>query len=374
MIKKENMKQWLILIITGVLVFWAINNLNNVFDILKKVINVLSPFILGIVLAFIINIPMKKIELLLSKILKDKKSTIRVISIVLSLLIVLLIISITFFLLIPEIIDNIESLVSTFPELINKIEAWLLNLLEKYPSAQTEIKNIFANNTLETLIPTLLNYIVNSAITLITNIVNGIITIFMGIVFSIYILSQKESLMEGFKKITRAYLNKELSDKIIDIFKLTNKTFNKFVTGQCLEAVILGTIFFVVLSIFKFPYALLISVLTTITALIPIFGALIAMVIGAILIAIESPIQSLIFIAVFQVIQQIEGNIIYPKVVGKSVGLSPLWTLLAITVGGSLFGIIGMLTSIPLASILYTLLKENMEKRLTKNKKKTIKD
>ena len=161
-----------------------------------------------------------------------------------------------------------------------------------------------------------------------------------------------------------AYLPVKIQTITIEIGRLSNQTFSKFISGQCVEAIILGTIFFVVLSILRFPYALIISVLTTITALIPIFGAMIAMAVGAVLIAIESPLQAAIFIVIFQVIQQIEGNFIYPKVVGKSVGLSPMWTLFAITIGGSLFGIIGMLTFLPIASICYALLKDDVSKKI----------
>ena len=175
-------------------------------------------------------------------------------------------------------------------------------------------------------------------------------------------------IMDDTLEVIKNILLNEKPKRILELGKLTNQTFTKFVSGQCLEATILGTIFFIVLSILRFPYALIISVLTTITALIPIFGAMIAMVIGAILIAIESPLQALIFIIVFLVIQQIEGNFIYPKVVGKSVGLSPMWTLLAITVGGNLFGIPGMLIGLPLASIAYALVKEIVNNKL-KDKK-----
>jgi len=187
-------------------------------------------------------------------------------------------------------------------------------------------------------------------------------------------LSQKEQLQESLKKMIYAYAKREKdADKIMEVGKLSNNVFSKFISGQCVEAVILGCIFFVVLSIFKFPYALIISVLTAITALIPIFGAMIAMVIGAILIAITNPFQAFIFVLVFLVVQQIEGNFIYPKVVGKSVGLSPLWTLLAITVGGGLFGIVGMLVGLPIASIVYSLVTNDTNKRLNKkhNKKES---
>ena len=145
---------------------------------------------------------------------------------------------------------------------------------------------------------------------------------------------------------------------------MTNKTFSKFISGQCLEAVIVGILMFIAFSLFKFPYALIIAVLTAITALIPIFGALIAMVVGAILIGLNNPMQVILFIIVFLVIQQIEGNLIYPKVVGKSVGLSPIWTLLSITVGGNLFGIPGMLLGLPIASIVYAFIKSTVNNRL----------
>lgn len=365
--QKEDMKQWIMLILTAVLSYWGINNLSLIGDVLSRVLNVLWPFILGAIIAFILNIPMCKIENFLNSKIKNKKAPIRIISIITSLLILILIIAFVLFLLIPEVIENIKTLIDTLPSLINKLENWVLDLLDKYPDIQAPIKQMFENNSLEKIIPEFLNYIVNGAITFISSLVTGIVTVFTAVVFSIYMLSQKEYLLRGTKKLITAYLKPEKATKLFEIGRLSNQTFTKFISGQCVEAVILGTIFFVVLSICRFPYALIISVLTTVTALIPIFGAMIAMVIGAILIAITSPLKAVIFIVVFQVIQQIEGNFIYPRVVGKSVGLSPMWTLFAISVGGSLFGIIGMLTALPLASILYALLKENATKKL-KNK------
>lgn len=368
MLKKEEMKQWIILIIIAMTSYWIVTNLNIVGGILSKFLKVLSPFILGLVISFILNIPMTKIENTLNKIVKNKKSPIRIISIVISLIIFILVIAFVLLLLIPEVIESIQNLISIAPGIINNLEDWVINLLDKYPDLQVEIEKMFANNNIDTMIPEILNYIINSAVTLITNLVNGVITLFTAIVFSIYILSQKEYVIAGTKKLIKAYLKSKTADKLIEVGHLSNQTFSKFISGQCVEAVILGIIMFIAFCIFRFPYALLIAVLTAITALIPIFGAMIAMIIGALLIAIESPLQAVIFIIVFQVIQQIEGNFIYPKVVGKSVGLSPMWTLFAISVGGSLFGIVGMLVFLPLASIVYALLKESVNNRLSKNK------
>lgn len=368
--QKEQFKQWLTLILIAIISYWTINNLNIIGGAISKIFNVLLPFILGGALAFILNIPMTKIEKLLTKKIKNKKVPIRIISITSSLLIFITILAFILFLLIPEIIENIETLIANLPSLFERVETWVINLLDKYPDIQIEIKKMFETNNLETIIPNFLETIINSAFTFISSFVTGIINIFTALVFSIYILSQKEYLLKGLKKLITAYFRPTTSNRLMEFGKLSANTFNKFISGQCVEATILGLIFFVVLSIARFPYALIISVLTGVTTLIPIFGAMIAMVIGAILIAITNPIKALVFIIIFQIIQQIEGNVIYPRVVGKSVGLSPIWTLFSISVGGSLFGIVGMIIALPLASILYALLRENVDERLQNNNKK----
>lgn len=360
----KELKKWFILIIFAILCYWLVNNYNVIFNLLATIIKVLAPFILGAAMAFILNIPMSKFENLLGKKIKNKKIS-RTISIILSLLVFVLIILFIAFLLIPELISNIELLISTFPTLMNNVENAILNLLNEYPDIQNEIENMFSNTgNISNILTNVLNYIVNGFIGFISSLVNSIITLFTGIIFAIYILSQKEYLKYCFEKLVKAYLDEKYTDELFDLLKLIKETFSKFISGQCLDAAILGLIFFVVLSIFKFPYALIISVLTGITALIPVFGAMVAMIVGAILIAITNPLQAVFFIIVFQIIQQIEGNLIYPKIVGKSVGLSPIWTLLAITVGGNLFGIVGMLIGLPLASVIYVLIKNNANKRI----------
>jgi len=369
----KEMKKWIILIITAIIGYFLVNNFNVIISIIMKIIEVLSPFLIGAALAFILNIPMIKIENYLTKKIKNKnyKTGIRIISIIISLLILILIISLVAFLLIPELINNIKALIENIPILIDKVETLVIDLLDKYPEAQLKITEIFNDSTNTTnLLSDSLNYILNGIIGIITNLISGVIKVFTAVVFAIYLLSQKEYLLRATKKLINAYTKKEQAKKILEIGSLSNRIFSKFISGQCVEAVILGSIFFIVLSIFRFPYALLISILTTITALIPIFGALIAMIVGAILIAITDPFQAIIFIVLFQVIQQIEGNFIYPKVVGKSVGLPPMWTLAAISIGGSLFGILGMLIGLPIASIVYALLKDDVNKKLEKTDQK----
>lgn len=371
MTNKNDIKRLILLIIIGVMSYLLISNFSIVFQVLSKLNKAIFPFILGIILAFVLNIPMTKVENFLNKLQKNNKKKIpmRVISITISLIVFIAFIIFIAFNLVPELINNIETLIRNIPGVISNIQDYLLGLVKDYPEIQTKVNDLFANNgKIDDIIVTILNYLVNGSIGFISSLVSSLITIFTSLIFAIYMLSQKEYLVNGIKKVLSAYLNKKNYNKVISIGKLSNKTFSNFVSGQCLEAFILGVILFIVLSIFRFPYALLISVLTAVTALIPIFGALIAGAVGAILIATINPIQALIFIIVFLVIQQIEGNLIYPKVVGKSVGLSPIWTLLAITVGGSLFGILGMLIGLPLASILYALFKKDVIVRLEEQK------
>lgn len=369
----KELKNYIILILIAIFTYWGLNNLDIIVNILKTIYNVFLPFTLGGIIAYILNIPTTKIETFIIKNTKKKQksSLIRIISIIISLLIFLAVIFFIALLLIPELVENIELLLNNIPNLMTNIENFILDLLDKYPDIQIEIKEIFSGTgNVTNIVSNILNYIINGAVGFISSLVSSCVTIFTAIIFSIYMLSQKEYLQRGIKKILYAYMSKEKVYKITEIGSLANKTFSKFISGQCVEAIILGLIIFFTSIIFRFPYALIIAVLTAVTALIPIFGALIAMVVGAILIAITNPIQAIIFMIVFQIVQQIEGNFIYPKVVGKSVGLSPLWTLLAITVGGNLFGIPGMLLGLPLASVVYALIKEFVNTRL---KEKDIK-
>lgn len=374
-LNKGNMKKLMILITFGIGLFWLLDSIPVILDSISHILKLLVPFILGGIIAFILNIPMTKIETFIKSKLKKKNSKfpIRTVSITLSLVIFVGIILLISFLLIPELIENIQLLIKNIPAFFADIENWLLELVDSYPDIQKQVEDTFKNTTnFNDVTVTILNYIINGSLNFITNLISSLFTFFTAIVFAVYMLSQKEYLQRGVKKIMYAYMKKEHVEKIMSIGSLANKTFSKFISGQCVEAVILGCIFFVILTVLRFPYALIISVLTSVTALIPMFGALIAMVIGALLIAVTNPIQALLFILVFQIIQQIENNFIYPKVVGKSVGLASIWTLMAVILGGSLMGITGMVIGLPLASILYAILREETNERL-ENKKIKIK-
>ncbi len=370
-LSKRNMKKLMILITFGIGLFWALTNLSDILAFFSHALHLLFPFILGAIIAFILNIPMTKIENFLRKKQNNKKTKIpiRTISITLSLVIFVGIILLICFLLIPELIENIQLLIKNIPDFISDIQAWVLDLVDSYPEIQNQIEEVFKDTTsVNNIMVTVLNYVINGSLNFITSLVTSVFTIFTAIVFAVYMLSQKEYLERGIKKLMYAYMKKESVTKIMELANLANKTFSKFISGQCVEAVILGMIFFVCLTVLRFPYAVIISVLTTMTALIPMFGAMIAMMIGALLIAVTNPLQAILFIIVFQIIQQIENNFIYPKVVGKSVGLASMWTLMAVILGGSLLGITGMIIGLPLASILYAVLRNETNEQLEKKK------
>ena len=215
--------------------------------------------------------------------------------------------------------------------------------------------------------------IVESGVTAAVNIVSGCATFFIAFVFACYILLQKEKLGVQAKKVLFAFVQKGRAEAAIEVCSLTYRTFSNFLTGQCMEAVILGTMFVIAMSIFKMPYAWLIGILIAFTALIPIFGAFIGCAVGTFLIFMIHPIQALWFIVLFLVLQQIEGNLIYPHVVGNSVGLPSIWVLAAVSIGGSLMGVVGMLIFIPIVSVLYALFREIVYLKLKKNNIK-IKD
>ncbi len=369
-LNKDNIKKIIGIVAFGIGFYWLLNNLDGINGFFNRLIKLMFPFILGGVIAFVLNIPMTKIEnFLKSKIKKNSKLPVRTLSILISLVIFTVFVSVIAFLLIPELVDNIKLLLSNIPGFVSDIQKWALDLADNYPDVQKQIKDAFNTGTnFNDIAVNVLNYVISGSLSFITSLISGLFTLFTAIVFAVYMLSQKEYLARGTKKILYAYLKEKHVNKILDIASLANRTFSKFISGQCVEAIILGCIFFVVMTIFRFPYALIISVLISITALIPMFGALIAMLIGAILIAVTSLWKALLFIVVFQVIQQIENNFIYPKVVGKSVGLSAMWTLLAIILGGSLFGVVGMILGLPLASVLYAILRNETNQQLNEKK------
>lgn len=368
-LNRENMKKILILCFCVILMFVAFEKIEGIFSIIGKFIDLIFPFILGGCIAFVFNVPLKKIEGTLFKNKPDFKGK-RAISYILSLLIVIAVLGLATFVIVPELIETTKQLTDQVPAIIKQAQAFITEFTEKNPEIEKLTKDInFDYEELYKKVITVLTGVtgvLSSTVDFVGGIVSGFATFFIGFAFSIYILFRKEDLIRQFKKIFYAVFPEKVVERIIYICELSNRTFSNFITGQCLEACILGFMFFLTMSIFGMPYTVLISVLISLTALIPIFGAFIGCAVGALLILTQSPKQALIFIIMFLVLQQIEGNLIYPHVVGGSVGLPSIWVLVAITIGGDLMGIAGMLVFIPLCSVLYSLFRDFINGKIDK--------
>jgi len=355
-------------IVLGAILFsWVLKNYALIFSIINKVTGPLTPLIIGSALAFSLNIPMKIFENLFRKIKKEKLR--RALSAFITIIMFFLILVLALFIVLPEIGRTFEDLVVILPNSVNHAIEWGKSMILKYP----ELNQWFLDtgysidNIGQQALELLKNggvAIANYSINLISTIVSGTVNFFLGFVFAVYILFEKENLTRQSSRLLFAFVSEKRGNRIIEILKLTNLTFTKFITGQLTEACILGLMFVVAMSIFRFPNVIVIGVLVTLTALVPIFGAYIAMFVGAFLILVVNPLQALWFMIMFQVLQQIEGNLIYPRVVGSSVGLPSMWVLGAVLLGASLYGIVGILLSVPLCSIAYILLREHVAKRL----------
>ena len=295
----------------------------------------------------------------------------RPVCLVLTLLVVAGILAVVTFLVIPELARTLLALANGIPPFLAKAQGWVTEWISGHPEFTDLVNRLDIDwQRLGTEIVSALQNgagaLLNSTVGIINSAVNVIVNFFLGFIFACYVLMNKENLGRQVDKLITAYIPARRAQRLRQVASLSYKTFASFLSGQCLEACILGMMFFVVLSVFRFPFALLISVLVAFTALIPIFGAIIAWIVGAILIFTVSPIQALWFLILFQVLQQIEGNLIYPHVVGSSVGLPSIWVLVAVTIGGSTMGVIGMLVFIPLCSVLYALLRDATNRRLAK--------
>lgn len=335
-------------------------------SLFTTLVNVLSPFIIGIVIAFILNVIINMLE---NGILKKLKKGKRAISIVSSLVVVFGFIVILLFILIPQV----KNAGMIFVENIPKYHDTLYEVGEKVGLTESQLE--FLDIDTAKLMKDVSTFISNNSANLIsysfgfaTSVVGAVTNFFVGLVFAIYILIEKENLSRQFKKLFNRIMPKKKYDRTLDILSLSNKTFTNFIKVQFIEACILGVLCFIGMLLFGLPYAATISVLIGFTALIPIFGAFIGCIVGAFLIFMISPVQALIFVGFFLVLQQIEGNLIYPKVVGGKIGLPSIWVLVGVIAGGSIGGVFGMLLGVPVLSVVYALIKEYV------NTKKSLKE
>ena len=402
------------IIVVSLLLYFGLLNFGTVRKYLGLFITIVTPFIVGGCVAFILNVPMRWIERLLTRLFSrrtksvpaaaakkttetgtvnksgqtietqtavkakkvKKKSPVgifRIASMLLTLVIFAGVIVAVVFLVAPEVGHSINMIIDKYPDFAARAEKTAADLAVKYPAVKDYITSYDINWM--TIGQSILNFtktaggsLLSSTIGVATSIFGIIFSSIIAFVFAVNILLQKEKLGLQARKIIYAFLPETAADKTIYICSLSSNTFARFLSGQGRESLILGSMFLITLSIFRFPYALLISVLIAVLSLIPMFGAFIGCVFGVFFILIVDPVMALWFVVIFVILQQIEGNLIYPRVVGGSIGLPSIWVLVAVTVGGSLFGVIGMLVFIPMSSVLYVLFREIVNKRLSDKK------
>ena len=382
-LSRSTIKKLALLILFAALAFTAFEWIDSAAAALRFVGSVFSPFLLGAAMAFILNVPMRFLEEKLFTPHKGKgrarsrrlpKGVVRALSLLLTFLLVIAVILVLVLVVAPQLATTIAGLGVTIQAAVNRFLAWAEDQFANNPQISQWLANLYIDwrsIDWESILTSIVNFLKNGAgdvlsstISAVGSVVSGVTTFFIALVFACYLLLQKEKLGLQCRKALYALLPEKGADRVVEICSLSQRVFSNFITGQCTEAVILGALFFVAMTLFRMPYALLVSCLIAVTALIPIVGAFIGCFVGAFLLLMVSPMQALIFVIMFLVLQQIEGNLIYPHVVGSSVGLPSIWVLVAVTVGGNLMGVAGMLVFIPLTSVLYSLFREFVYKRL----------
>jgi predicted PurR-regulated permease PerM len=355
-------------LIVGYMLLRETERVKMIWNFLK---GIFSPFILGALLAFILNVPVRFFETKLG-ILKNEKVR-RITAICLMLLAVVLVIAAVLLLLVPQIEETVKNLVEQLPNFFVNVTDRVNLFLEQHPKIRDMLGledgylGVEWKTVVETVLSALessISTILGSAVNLLGSLASGIINAVFSIIFAFYCLARKETLARQGRKLLYSLLKEKHADELVRILRMTNSTFSNFITGQCIEAMILGLLFVPTMAIFKMPYIPLICVVITVTALVPLVGAFAGCILGAFFILVNDPMQAVAFVLMFLVIQQFEGNVIYPKVVGESIGLPGMWVLLAVAVGGGLMGVMGMFLMVPLASVVYTLLREFTNKRI----------
>ena len=376
-LNKSNIKKILGIIAFAALFYTGLQQWDRVSAFAGKIFGYLFPFFLGGGIAFIINVPMRFLEeRVVTPLLRRAPGWLRQsrrgISIALTLALVAGVLFFVIFLVGPALGETAQSVAEEAPGALRAVQKWVYGLRDKYPEIAKEILSIEIDwkrvgEQIGGWVSAAGAQALSSTVGMATSVIGVFVNFFIALTFSIYVLAQKEKLGRQFRMLFYAFLPEKGADWLLRVGGMASQTFARFLSGQCMEACILGAMFFVSMTVFQFKYALMISVLVAVTALIPIFGAMIALAVGAFLLLIDNPTQAFWFVILFFVLQQLEENLIYPRVVGNSVGLPSIWVLAAVSVGGSAMGIPGMLLFIPLCSVLYALLREAAYSRLNKN-------
>lgn len=368
--RRRNTLRIILIIFASILFYVALQNTEKVSAILSYVGAVLTPVIIAIALAFILNIPLKLFEVCAFSALNKKCKKIwpkirRPLCLLLSVIVAAGVFTLVLLLIIPEMRDTIVAVAEALPGTVTKfadsVTAWLSG--HNIPVSETLlIEKIDWANLAKEIISGVGN--TGSAVVgFTTGVVGGVFNFVVGFALSIYILAQKEKLKSQAARVCRAVLPSKYSRRIIHVCRMSLDTFSHFVMGQLTEALLIGIFCFIGMNIFRMPYAVMVSATLSITALVPVFGPIIGTTVGALMICFTSPIKAIWFVVFIIVLQQLDNNLVYPRVVGESVGLPGIWVLLSVTIAGTLFGPVGMLAGVPVCAVCYNLIREFVVKK-----------
>lgn len=368
---RKLMRSIMILIAFAIVLFVGVTKIRAIFELVINIAKLILPIIIGLIIAFVLNVPMKSFERLLywsfPKSKKLPRRVIYIICLILTLICVCLVLTLVATLAVPEIVDSVKSIYNILKDKIPE----LVKYLEKHDIDATSVSAWFSSIDINSLIDKIgsgAESVLGSVISFASNTVAGVASVIFALVISLYVLVSKDTVSRQTKKLLYTFTKKDIADKLCDVANLSNRIFSQYLSGQCIEACILGLLITISFAIFRLPYAGLIGILTGISAFVPYVGAFAACFIGAFLILLVSPMQALVSIIIFCVIQFVETQFIYPHVVGGSVGLSPLLTLLAALVGGNVMGLFGIIFFIPLTAVIYTLLRGYVNKKLAEKR------
>lgn len=361
-IDKKTIKTLILGIMGCIFLYWSLNDMERVKAIAGSVLSMLQPFLVGACIAFILNVPLRAIEKQIRRV--PKLPADRTISILLTLTCLGIVIAVVGRLLVPQIRETVDIIAQQFPPFVAKVETHIRHFLAENPQVE---QWLWENTDLEKLdwaalaqqgidlVGDTLGKVLGNTVDVVKSFISSVWNLIISVIFSLYCLGNKEQLSRQGRRILYSILPERVSDEIIRIGRLANTTFSNFISGQCIEVLILGTMFAIAMTILRMPYVPLVSVLVALTAFIPIVGAWIGCALGAFFILVNDPMQALAFVVMFFILQQVENSLIYPRVVGTSVGLPSMWTLVAVTIGADIMGVAGMVLMIPICSVIYTL-------------------
>jgi predicted PurR-regulated permease PerM len=369
--KRRQAAKWLIGIITAcILIYLGVRHIDQVANALLWIARLLKPLLLGFIFALVLNVPMSAIENALFKKTKNPrlKKLKRPVAVILSLVLVFGIFVGLAFLVVPELIHAVKLISQIVVTAIDDLAKWtesadFSELIYGEELSKLNIDWLEVKKQFEQWVGTQGGVLLNNAVDTVRSLVGNLVNFFIGLVFAIYILTRKEILCAQTARLVRAWLPRKFGENLIHIASVCDRIFRQFIAGQAIEAVILGTLCMIGMVILRIPYAPMIGALVGVTALIPIVGAFVGTIVGAIMIMTQSFVKALVFVIFLLILQQIEGNLIYPKVVGAKINLPAMWVLAAVAIGGNLAGPLGMLLGVPAASAAYALIREATENR-----------